>query len=175
MLNKIKFCSFGFLLLVGAIALCTFYVVWTFSPLDHERARTSELKGRYLYANNQAKEAFPYFLSAAEIEDSPRLQSMRYQWAGETCDSLIGKVHYFRQAYILNPNGDFLVDQLKEIPIFNALIIEDQSMNDLTLEEWRKEALAMWPDSIDEILKMYSETSNDEESQEAQETEKSDE
>jgi len=156
--SKYKFFSFGFLLLAGSVALSIGYAMWAFSPLDKERAHAEEIKGRVLYAENKPNDAFNHFLAAAKIDDIPIRQAMRYQWTGETCNSLIGKIYYFRRAYALNPDDDFFVDQLKNTPILNALIIEDQSMNDLTLEEWREKALAMWPDSIEEILALYADS-----------------
>lgn len=161
--NKIKFCSVGFFVLLGSIALSVFYVNWAFTPLAKEKAHVAETKGRILFLKNKPQEAHEYFLEAAEFHDVAPRKSIRYQWAGETSNSLIGKIYYFRQAYKLNPDDDFFMDQVRETPILNALILEDQSMNDMTLEEWREKALAMWPDSIEEIFAMYAETPGTEE------------
>ncbi len=169
--SKYKLFSFGFILFITSTALCISYVMWAFSPLDKERAHSEEMKGRILYVKNQPREAFPHFLAAAEIDDIPRRRSMRYQWAGQTCGNLIDQIYYLRTAYSLNPDDDAFVDQLKETPLFNALVIEEKDKNDLSLDEWRKEALETWPDSVEEIIAMYSseeEQSEDQESKELQ-------
>ncbi|WP_031485106.1 hypothetical protein [Maridesulfovibrio frigidus] len=165
MLSKFKFFSFGFILFIGTAALCVSYVLWAFSPLDKEIAHAEEMKGRILYVKNQPQQAFPHFLAAAEIDDVSRRRSMRYQWAAETCGNLVDQIYYLRIAYSLNSEDDYFVDQLKEAPLFNALVINGQDKIDLSQEEWRKEAVEMWPDSVEEIIEMYSESPEDEESE----------